>query len=445
MAFLSRFLRGSPLRLFFLALASLAAFGSAHAQPARGAAQSVEADRIVAIVNDEVITLTELRSRLDSALTELKRQGTPLPAREVLERQMLERLVVDRVQLQLARDTGLRIDDGQLDQALNRIATGNKMNMGQFRQALEKDGIPFAKFREQVREEMTIARLREREVDNRLVISDGEVDNFIAGEAANPGGDEVQVAHILLRAPESASPEQLQKLKAKADQVLERIRKGDDFSQLAASYSDAPDALQGGNLGMRPVDRLPGLFAEAVANMKAGDVSPLLKSPNGFHIVKLVARRGVTALPPVQQTHARHILIKVNELVSEAEALHKLAGLRERLAHGGDFAELARLYSQDGSAAKGGDLGWLYPGDTVPEFERAMDTLTPKEISSPVQSPFGFHLIQVLERRVQDVSDERRRMSARMALRERKLDEAYQDWLRQIRDRAYVETRLEEH
>ncbi len=404
----------------------------------------IEADRIVAVVNSEVITLHELRTRLDSALAQLKRQGTPLPPRDVLERQMLERVIIDRIQLQMARDTGLRIEDSQLEQALGRIAATNKMTPAQFRQALERDGIPYAKFREEIRDEMTIARLREREVDNRLVIGDAEVDNFLAAETQGGGGEEVQVAHILLRAPESASPEQIQKLKAKADQVIERLRKGEDFSQLAAAYSDAPDALQGGNLSPRPIDRLPGLFAEAVARLRPGEVSPILKSPNGFHIVKLVAKSGGAKLPPVQQTRARHILIKVNEIVSESEALHKMATLRERLAHGGDFAELARLYSQDGSAPNGGDLGWIYPGDTVPEFERAMNNLAIGELSQPVQSPFGYHLIQVLERRTQDVSQERQRMAARQALRERKLDDAYQDWLRQIRDRAYVEYRYDE-
>ncbi|MBW7901096.1 MAG: peptidylprolyl isomerase [Rhodocyclaceae bacterium] len=416
--------------------------GAAFAQSGRA---PVEVDRIVAVVNDEVITFNELRARLDSALVHLKRQGTPLPPHEVMERQMLERLVVDRIQLQTARDTGLRVDDAQLDQAINRIAAGNKMTLAQFREALERDGIRYATFREEIRDEMTVSHLREREVDNRLVIGDAEVDNFIASETAKDGsGDEVEIAHILLRAPESASPEQLQGLKTKADGIVARLAAGEDFSQLAAAFSDAPDALQGGVMSPRPLDRLPGLFADALAKLKPGEVAPILRSPNGFHIVKLLTRKGGIALPPVQQTHARHILVRVNELVAESEALRKLSGLRERLAHGGDFAELARLYSQDGSAAKGGDLGWLYPGDTVPEFERAMDALQPNEISEPVQSPFGFHLIQVLERRVQDVSSERQRMAARQVLRERKLDEAYQDWLRQLRDRAYVEYRLEE-
>ena len=425
-----------------LLLSLLACISVVHAQPAR---TPVEADRIVAVVNDEVITLYELRTRLDSALGQLKRQGTPLPPRDVLERQMLERLIVDRIQLQTARDTGLRVDDAQLDAALNRIAASNKMSLTQFRQSLQKDGIPFAKFRDEIRDEMTIARLREREVENRLVIGEAEIDNFLASELTRGnGGDEVEVAHILLRAPEGASPEQLQKLKVRADQVLDRLRKGENFSQVAAAYSDAPDGLQGGLLSPRPIDRLPALFADVVGRMKVGEVSPLLRSPNGFHIVKLVAKRGGTILPPVQQTHARHILIKVNELLSESDALHKINGLRERLLHGGDFAELARLYSQDGSAAKGGDLGWIYPGDTVPEFERAMDRLSINELSQPVQSPFGFHLIQVLDRRTQDASAERQRMAARQILRERKLDEAYQDWLRQIRDRAYVEYRYED-
>jgi peptidyl-prolyl cis-trans isomerase SurA len=419
--------------------------GLATAQPARRANEPLAADRIVAVVNDEVVTLYELRSRLDAALSQLKRQGTPLPQREVLERQVLERLVMDKVQLQYAKETGLRVDDGQLEQALQRIASGNKMSLGQFRQALEKDGITFAKFREEIREEMTIARIREREVENKIVVSEGEIDNYLSGQLAKGGGgEEFEMAHILLRAPESASPEQIQKLKLKAEQVIDRLKKGDDFAQVAAAYSDAPDGLQGGALGWRTLDRLPVIFADAAKNLKTGEVSPILRSSNGFHLVKLVAKRGGTAVPVVQQTHARHILIKVNEIVSESEAKHKLIGLRERLVHGGSFVELARLFSQDGSATKGGDLGWIYPGDTVPDFERAMNALKPGEISEAVRSPFGFHLIEVLERRVQDVSGERQRAAARQVLRERRLDEAYQDWLRMARDRAYVELRLEE-
>lgn len=429
-----------------LLLCLLLASEGALAQASRSSRQEpLEADRIVAVVNDEVITLHELRSRLDSALSQLKRQGTPLPSQEVLERQMLDRMVTDKVQIQFAKENGIRIEDAQLDMALNRIAANNNLSLDAFRRALEKDGIPFVKFREEIRQEMMIARLRDREVENKLLISEGEIDNYLAGASAGGAAEEFQVAHILVRSPEAASPEQLQKLRAKAEQIVERLNRGEDFAQVAAAYSDAPDALKGGDLGLRPLDRLPTIFADVVGKMKPGQISAILKSPNGFHIIKLVAKKGGAALPPVQQTHARHILIKVNEVVSEAEAKRKLLAVKERLDHGGDFAELARLYSQDGTAPKGGDLGWLYPGDTVPEFERAMDSLKPGETTAqPVQSMFGWHLIQVLERRVQDVSQDRARALARQALRERKSDEAYQDWLRQLRDRAYVEYRLEE-
>lgn len=430
---------------YWLSLLLCLAACQANAQTYRGQrTDPVEADRIIAVVNSEVITFNELRQRLDSVVSQLRRQGTPLPPADVLEKQMLERMVVDKVQVQFAKENGIRIEDAQLDMALNRIAANNKMTLAQFRQALEKDGIAFAKFREEIRQEITVSRLREREVDAKLLVSEGEIDNYLAGASAGGSAEEYQVAHILVRSPESASPEQLQKLKAKAEQILDRLKRGEDFAQVAAAYSDAPDALQGGNLGFRPLDRMPNIFAETVQKMQPSQLSPVIRSPNGFHIVKLVAKKGGASIPAVQQTHARHILIKVNEVVSEAEAKRKLQAVKERLDHGGDFAELARLYSQDGSAPKGGDLDWLYPGDTVPEFERAMDALKVGEVSQPVQSMFGWHLIQVLERRVQDVSQDRQRAIARNALRERKSDEAYQDWLRQLRDRAYVEYRWEE-
>ena len=404
----------------------------------------VEADRIVAVVGTDVITYVELRSRLATALKQLQKQGTPLPPQDVLERQMLERLIMDRAQLQYAKDSGMRVDDTQLDQAIGRIAAGNKMTVPQFRAALEKDGVQYASFREEIRNEMIAVRLREREVDSKLVISDGEIDNYLANQAASGTSEEYQLAHILLRAPESASPEQLQKLRQRGEQALKRARAGENFAELTAAFSDAPDALQGGDLGFRPLSRLPGLYAEVAARLQAGEVSDLLRSSAGFHIVKLIGKRGGSDATSVQQTHARHILIRVNEVVSEGEARRKLESVRERIANGIDFAEQARLYSQDGSAAKGGDLGWLNPGDTVPEFEQAMNALKDNEVSPVVQSPFGMHLIQVLERREKDVSAERQRAVARQAIRERKLDEAYQDWLRQLRDRTYVENRLNE-
>lgn len=431
------------LRRFLLLSCCCLGLAATH-MPAR-AAEPLPADRIVAVVNDEVITLYELNSRLADAVKQLQKQGTTLPARDVLERQMLERLIIDKIQLQHARDTGLKVDDAQLEQALQRIAAGNKLTLAQFREALQKDGIPFAKFREDVRQEITLSRVREREVDNKIVIGESEIDNYLADAGANGhNNEEYEVAHILLRTPEAANSEQIARVRAKAEQVLERASKGDDFAQLAASYSDAPDGLKGGSLGMRPINRLPAVFSEAVLKLKPGELAPVLRSANGFHVIKLLAKRGGAVAGAVEQTHVRHILIKVNEVVSESDARHKLNGLLERIKNGESFAELAKLYSQDGTASKGGDLGWIYPGDTVPEFERAMKQLPLNEVSQPVQSPFGFHLIEVLERRVQDVSADRQRAAARQALRERKAEEAYQDWLRQMRDQAYVDLRLVE-
>ena len=407
--------------------------------------KGVSLDRIVAVVNEDVITARELQARQDIVESQLKRQGTPLPATDVLERQVLDRMVTDRVQLQQAKESGIRIDDPQLDQTLQRIAAGNKMNLAGFREAIERDGIPWTRFRDDIREELTISRVREREVDQRIVISDAEIDAFIAQEdKGGAGNEEVELAHILVRVPESASPEVLQQRRDRAEEARRKILAGDAFAQVAAAYSDAPDALLGGKISPRKLDRLPTLYAEAVGKLKDGGVSELLRSPNGFHIVWLVGRKGGGAMAPVQQTRVRHILIRPSEVLSEAEARHRLVGLRERLMNGGSFAELSRLYSQDGTAAKAGELGWIYPGDTVPDFERAMDALPPGQVSEPVQSPFGWHLIEVMERRVAEVSAERKRMLARQALRERRSGEAYQDWIRQLRDRAYVETRLDE-
>ena len=424
--------------------ALLICFGLFTSQVYAAPAEPVEADHIVAVVGSEVITYYELSTRLASALKQLQKQGTPLPPQEVLERQMLERLIMDRVQLQFAQESGLRVDDIQLEQAIGRIATGNKLNPQQFRQALEKDGIAYPRFREEIRNEMTMARLREREVDSKLVISDGEIDNHIANQAATRSAEEYELAHILLRAPESASPEQLQKLRLRGEQALKRARAGENFAELAAAFSDAPDALQGGDIGWRPLDRMPALYADVASKLGAGEVSELLRSSAGFHVVKLIGKRGGSAPASVQQIRARHILIRVSELVSESEARRKLENVRERIVNGVDFAEQARLYSQDGSAAKGGDLGWLSPGDTVPEFEGAMNILKENELSPVVKTSFGMHLIQVSERRQRDVSAERQRGVARQAIRERKLDEAYQDWLRQLRDRTYVENRMQE-
>ncbi len=408
----------------------------------------VEVDRIVAVVNSEVITRSDLRLRVEQVTRQLSRQGTALPPADVLEKQVLERQIMERLQLQLASETSLRIDDVSLDRALGRIADNNKLSMTDFRKVLEKDGLSWDRFREEVRNEILLTRVREREVEGRIVVSDAEVSNFLAHPENVVGKEEYNLSHILFRTPEGASPEQLARVRAKAEDVAARIARGEAFDKLAASYSDAPDALSGGSLGWRSAERLPGIFADAVAALKPGQTSPILRSAAGFHIVRLVDSKGggqAAAPDQVQQTRARHILIKTSEVLSDADARRRLTDLRERVVQGGaNFADLAKVHSADLSASKGGDLGWIYPGDTVPEFEQAMEALKPGELSQPVQSPFGWHLIVVEERRVQDVSDDRKRAAARNALRDRKADEAYQDWLRQLRDRAYVEYRLEE-
>jgi peptidyl-prolyl cis-trans isomerase SurA len=404
-------------------------------------------DRIVAVVNKEVVTLSELNDTIATAERQLRRANTRPPSREVLERQMLEKLILDKAQLQLARERGIRVDEVQLDRAVQRVAENNRMTLADFRRALESDGVPFNAFREDLRAQIMLSRLREREVDDKIQVSDTEIDLFLEEMQARPGeGAEYNFAHILVRVPEQASPERVEAARAKAAKALAEARAGEDFGRLAAAYSDAPDAMRGGVIGWRAHERLPELFSGALAKMSAGGVSEVLRSPAGFHLLRLVERRGVAAgNAPVAQTRLRHILIRTSEAVSEGEARRRLADLRSRIVIGGaDFAEMARVHSDDNTAARGGELDWVYPGDTVPDFERAYQDLKVGEVSQPVRTPFGYHLIQVLERRSADMSPERRRLQARMALRERKSEETYQEWLRQLRDQIYVELRLDE-
>jgi len=421
-------------------LVAMLATAAALAQP-----KVATMDRIVAVVNDEVITQYEMEDQKRLVTSQLKRAGTELPAADVLEKQILERLINDRAQLQWAKDSGIRVDDALVERTIGRIADDNKMTQTQFRDLLKQDNIPYSKFREDLRGEITLARVREREVDAKIVVTEAEIDNYLATLATQAGNaKEYRIAHILVLLPEQASADQINARRTRAEDAMKQLREGKDFAQVAAGYSDASDALSGGNLGWRPQGRLPTAFAEAVPKLKVGENSEIIKSPNGFHIVKLLEERTTGGKTVVDQTRARHILIKVNEVVSEADAKTRIDRLKDRLDRGGKFDELARLNSEDLSASKGGDLGWLSPGATVPEFEAAMDKLALDTVSVPVRTPFGWHLIQVLERRKEDVTLERSREAARTALRARKSEESYQDWLRQLRDRAYVEYRLEE-
>jgi peptidyl-prolyl cis-trans isomerase SurA len=398
-------------------------------------------DHIVAVVNDEVITRHELARRYDEVVRNLARQKTPLPPREVLEKQLLERMVTELALQQHARSTGIRVDPTQVERALQRIAAQNQLDMASLAAALEKEGQSLDSMRATIRNELLIARARERDVDNRVSVSDAEIEGYLQTQVQQGVETEYNFAHILVTVPENASPEQIQARRARAEDILAQLAQGADFAQLSASHSDAPNALQGGAFGWRASGKMPALFAEALKPLQPGEVAPLLKSSNGFHILKLYDKRGLDAALSVTQTHVRHILIKTNELTSEADARNRLLQLKERIDNGVKFDELARLHSEDGSASKGGDLGWINPGDTVPDFEKAMNALQPGEVGEPIQSPFGWHLIQVLERRDQDVTQERQKLLARQAIRERKADEAFQDWVRQIRDSAYVELR----
>lgn len=404
-------------------------------------------DRIVAVVNDEIITQSDLRTRVTAATATLKRQGTALPSADQLERQVLDRMIYDKLQLQEAANTNVKVDDATLQRALQTIAENNRMNINQLREAVEKsEGVPWDRFREDIRNEIILSRLRERDVDSKVVVTDAEVDAFLASPEAAAGSREVQIQHILMRAPEGATPEQWAALRKRADEVQRQIRQGDDFAKLAATYSDAQDAMQGGILDWRPIERLPAIYGEAVSRMKPGQVSDTMQSSVGLHIVRFVNERATTEQKQqIEQTHARHILIRTSDAASDSDVRQRLIALRERIVNGVDFAEMARTNSVDGTAAKGGDLGWVSPGDTVPEFERAMNALKVGEVSQPVQSPFGWHLVQVLERRTVDVTDDRRRAQARDALHDRKADEAFEDWLRQLRDQAYVDVRLDQN
>jgi peptidyl-prolyl cis-trans isomerase SurA len=420
------------------------------ARPAPSTRTAKPVDRIIAVVNDEVITANELRSRTLLAEVQLQRQKIAPPPQDVLARQVLERMIVDRAQLQLARETGVRVDDATVNAAMMRIAESNNISVPALRQRLEAEGISFAQFREDVRQDILLNRLREREVDSRLQVSDSEIDNFIADQTGiSADAEEVNLAQILLRIPENATPQRLDETRLRADDLVAQLKGGADFARLAASYSNATEALQGGELGWRNADRLPTLFIDAIKGVKTGEIAPIVRSPNGFHILKVLGRRsavaGKLAGAPVQQSRVRHILLRVTDVTPEPDVKRRLEEFKVRIEAGQiEFGTLARLHSVDPSGSRGGDLGWVYPGDTVPEFERAMNALKIGEISAPVQSPFGWHLVQVLERRTEEMSEDRKKLAARQTVRARKADEAYQDWLRQARDRAFVEMRLEE-
>lgn len=401
-------------------------------------------DRIVAVVNDDVVMESELQRHIQRITAELTQQNTRLPSPQVLRKQVLERLILMKIQLQLAAQNNLRVDDDTLNRAISNIAAENRVSLERFREILEQGGYNFSQFREDIRDEILIARLRQHQIDNLIHVSEKEIDNYLATQAQQGNIDtEYRLAHILIAIPEAASPEEIEAARQKAEEILKRLRAGEDFNQMAVAVSDDSQALEGGDLGWRKFTELPAAFMDAVISLPQGKTSGLIRSPSGFHIIKLLDKRsGETRI--VRQTRARHILITPNEVISGAEAQRRLQELNRRIEAGEDFAELARSHSMDkGSAAKGGDLGWVSSGELTPKFEEAMNSLARGEISDPFETQFGWHIVQVLDRRDQENSDEFLRAKAREAIRRRKIEEEYQAWLRRLRDESYVEYRLD--
>lgn len=404
------------------------------------------ADYIVAVVNSEPITNNEVRSRLARFEQQLRQQGVNVPPRPELARQVLERLVSEKAQLQLAQETGVRVDDSLVDQAEQNFARQNQMDVAQLRRRLPQEGIDPAQFRQDLRNQLLLQRLREREVDARVRVSERDIDQFLREQQQGAAGGaslEMNLAHVLVAVPENASEAQVAPLRTKAQRVLERARAGEDFAKLARDMSDAPGAAStGGQVGMRSADRLPPLFVEAVKNLPVGGVSDIIRSAAGFHIVKVLDKRQGGLATTVTQSHVRHILLRPSPQLSEAAARERLADFKRRVeARQADFAQLAREHSQDASARNGGDLGWANPGLFVPEFEEVIDSLSPGQVAGPVITRFGVHLVQLLERRQAALSQREQREVARQLVREKKLDEAYVQWAQEVRGRAFVEYR----
>ncbi len=402
-----------------------------------------DVDRILAVVNEDVITESELANRLIQTKHQLALDKIKPPTDDILRHQLIEHMVMERVQLQLAEHAGIRVTDADVDQALEKIAQTNKLSLADFRRMLAREGISAQAHSDEVRAQLIIRNLLDREINGRVTISESEVASFLE---LHPQGTDVEynLSHIFLPVPESASPEAIQAARKRADEVRRQLKDGANFEQLAVTYSQGEGALTGGAIGWKKAGQLPEMFVEALKNLSPGTLSEVLRGPNGFHILKLNNRRGDSAAN-VAQTRVRHILLRTSEVQSLDDTRTKLLNLHNRIEHGEDFATLAKANSEDpGSAAGGGDLGWVNPGQLVPEFEKAMEALKPGQLSQPVHSGFGLHLIQVLERRTQDISKERLDNSARNQIHSRKATERYQQWLRQVRDEAYVELFLED-
>jgi peptidyl-prolyl cis-trans isomerase SurA len=419
---------------------------SPSASPSNAGTTARPADYIVAVVNSEPITNNEVRQRMARFEQQMQQQGQPVPPQPQFARQVLERLISEKAQLQLAREDGMKVDDAAVDVAEQNIARQNQIDVPELRRRLRADGIALATFREELRDQILLGRLRDRELQSRVKVTDLEADQYLRDHQASsdPASLELNLAHILIAVPENATPAQVQSLREKAVRVQQRARAGEDFTKLAHEVSDAPDVAQnGGVVGLRSGDRYPSLFLQAVQSVPEGGVSEVVRSGAGFHVLKVLEkRRGGLPGAVVMQSHVRHILLRTGAQLSEQAARERLLEFKRRIVAGqADFAQLAKQYSQDGSAAKGGDLGWAGPGVFVPEFEQTIDELQPGQISDPIVTRFGVHLVQLLERRQEKLTAQQQREMARNVLREKKLDDAYAEWAQEVRGRAYVEFR----
>lgn len=421
-----------------LALALGAALAGAQAAPVK------DIDRIVAVVNNNVITASELNQRTAEAVENLKRQNVTPPDQAALRRQVLEQMINDEVQLQYAANNGITLSDAELDRAIQKLAEHNKLNLAGLKARLEKDKVPFERFREDVRRQILLSRLKEREVEARINVTDSEVEQITKSTLANRH-DEYHLANILVSVPERADAKTIEERAHRAELALDALKAGKPFAQVAATYSDASNGLQGGDMGWKNAASLSPDFVALLDPLKPDSYTGIIRIQQGFAIVKLLEKRAQGTPQMVQQQRVRHILIRVNEGTSEADAKQRLEQVRDRIANGAKFEDQAKLYSEDSSNSRGGELGWVSPGDTVPEFERAMQALKIGEISGPVRSPFGWHLIQVEETRNQDVSGEREKQAIKQQIRTRKVEEAYTDWARQLRDSAFVRDQLNEN
>jgi peptidyl-prolyl cis-trans isomerase SurA len=400
-------------------------------------------DRIAAIVNEGLVLKSELDAQMDAVTKRLQEQKVELPSQSVLKQQVLDRLIVQEIQTQHAKRVGLTVSDEQLNSALQEIASRNKIPFDQLPTALSAQGVDYKQYREGMRKELTLNTLRQRDVIAHINVSPRELEQFLARQQSSAANDEFNVSHILLSLPEAATPQQLEEITHKAQDLAARASKGEDFGQLAIANSNSQTALDGGQLGWRKGTQLPQFILDLVAPMKPGQVSAPVRTPSGFHLVKLNERRSGEAQVIINQTHVRHILMKTNELDDDETVRQKLSKLRDRIVKGEDFAGLASTNSADpGSAPDGGDLGWSGPGTFVPEFDKAIADLKVNEISEPFKSRYGWHIVQMLGTRTYDSTDDVRRQRAFAAIRESKADEETELWLRRLRDEAFVEIKM---